>query len=251
MKNYFLVLILVCSFSILFAQSNEELFTDANKHYQSKEYLIAIEMYHSILQKGYISSELYFNLANSYYKLGSLGKSILNYERALKLDSNDEDILFNLSLANSKVVDKIDKLPDSIFTKFWKTFSDMFSYHTWGYLAIIFSFLSMITFFVYYLSKFINHKKMAFYLMLVFFGLTFISAFIKNQQESFIQNYKPAIILADNVYVKSAPNLAAEDYFVLHQGTKVVVIEEVHLWKKIRLQDGKIGWMKSDSLEKI
>src|SRR4051812_4383220 len=114
MRKYLIVFIL-CFPLLIMADDSQSLFNKGNTFYQKEEYDKAIEQYDKLLKQGYESSELYYNLGNSYYKTGNIPSSILNYERALKLSPSDEDIILNLKLANLKIIDKIEPLPQLFY----------------------------------------------------------------------------------------------------------------------------------------
>lgn len=88
----------------------ESSWQSANQFYSDGNYEDAVNQYESILNSGYESSELYFNLGNAYFKLNQIPSAILYYEKARKLAPEDEQINFNLSLANSRIVDKMEPL---------------------------------------------------------------------------------------------------------------------------------------------
>ena len=94
-------------------QSNEQIFESANNYYSNGDYNSAISLYLQIVDSGYESPSLYYNLGNSHYKLNNIAESNYYFEMAKKLSPNDSDINLNLSFAQNMRVDKIEKLPIS------------------------------------------------------------------------------------------------------------------------------------------
>ena len=236
---------------LLVGAQNELLFTQANEAYNKGSYAKAIELYESIEKTGNVSENLYFNLANSYYKLQKVAPSIYNYEKALSLALNNQDILDNYRFAKNMRLDQIDQLPQGFLTKLYQKIVNLWSVDTWAWLSIIFIFLFVVTFILFYKAKFSQERKLFFAgwtLSLLISVLCLIFAF---QTESYKTNTQFAIIYSSEVAIQSEPNLRSETLFKLHEGTKVQVLDIVDDWKKIKLTDGKIGWMPKKELKEI
>ena len=105
----------------LFALNPDSLLSQANQLYKEKNYNGAIELYDSIISSGYYSSDVYYNLGNAHFKMGHLAPAILNYERAKKLAPSDDDIDFNLRIANLRVVDRVEPLQSREVIQFIST----------------------------------------------------------------------------------------------------------------------------------
>lgn len=231
-----------------YSNSSLELFAAGNLAYQSENYSEALQIYDSLLSMNYESVALYYNLGNSHYKQENLGLAILNYERAARLDPNDEDVQNNLKLAQESVLDKFETVPSSIFKIIGLGIMKFFSPSTWSILGIVFLFLMSGGVYLYLFS---SQKRPGFVggiTFLILGSFTLAMAFSYSQH---LKNHVPAIILSDSSYVKSAPSETAEDVFILHEGTKAEVQDDLEGWKKIRLIDGKLGWIESEDLEEI
>lgn len=251
MKKYSLLYLLLLSTSLLFSQPMESLFKLGNQKYEVGEYSVALESYKQIEEQGYQSAELYFNMGNCHFKMGELAPSILYYERSLKLNPDDADVAFNLDIANKQTVDKIDQLPQTFLNRFWKSFSSIFSYDGWARAAVLMAWIFMLAFSAYYFMEQTTVRKVAFVCSLVALALCFLSVAVAYQQKAWEDGNKAAIVFAANSYVKSAPSASSEDIFILHEGTKVTVLENVAEWKRVKLSDGKTGWMPLSDLEEI
>jgi len=250
--RYIFILLLFCNlYSVLFAQTVKFNSDSAIIYYSKGKYEEAIKIYEKIISSGYESPEVYYNLANSYYKSNKLSSSILNYERAKILAPNDEDINFNLELARKHVVDKIDVLP-SLFIKSWyDRFISSKSTNSWAYISIFIFILFLLLFSGYLFFTTILLRKISFasgVIVLIISVLTFIFSY---QQKEAIENHNSAIIFTSTVNVKSSPDDKGTDIFVLHEGTKVIVRDAVDNWKEIKLSDGNIGWIKSSDIVMI
>lgn len=225
---------------------------DADSAYVLGDYLHSISLYESILNRGLESVDIYYNLGNSYYKNSNLSKAIINYERALLLSPNDDDIRFNLDLAKSKTVDKITPIAELFFVTWVKNIMQLFDTDTWAKVSI-FLFLLFLSFLsAYIFSRNIKIRKIGFYsalgCLIFCIATNSFSYFQKEKME--VREY--AIIVLPSVTAKSTPDDAGTDLFVLHEGHKIQVKDtSLRDWIEIRLEDGNIGWIPASALEII
>ncbi len=226
-------------------------FNKANGFYQKQNYDSAASVYEQLISQDYKSAEVYFNLANSYYKLDHIAKSILNYERALKYNTDDEDILFNLKVAQLKVVDKIDALPEIFYIRWMKSLSATFTTDGWSRIVIISIFLLFLFASIYVLSSRPAMKRTGFILAALFFIVSVATGCIANDNYRNRVIKKNAIVMSISAYVKSSPGESNTDLFLLHEGTKVEILDEFENWMKIRLANGSIGWLRDTDIELI
>ena len=240
--------LLLCVSSIAFAQQPTDLYKSAAQLYKTNQFEQAAADYEKILSQGYKTAEVYYNLGNCYYKLNSINKAILNYERALKLAPQDEDALHNLAIANTKVIDKIQPVPTLAILNAWNGLIDAKTSHGWALVALGFVWLALV-FFAVYLFVGIRRFSMAVGTILVILSVAVISvAASKSNKE---QQSDAAILMVSNSFVKSAPDANGNDLFMLHEGVKFQILDRVGEWSKIRLADGKVGWIERGSYEKI
>jgi tetratricopeptide (TPR) repeat protein len=233
------------------AQSPEQLFQQANGYYQQGNYAAATEAYESILKTGLVGGALYFNLGNAYYKQGNMGKAILNYERALRIMPADDDLHHNLQLANLLVVDKIEVTPRLFIWDWWDSIKAWFSLNgiTWlGYVLFVLVAGSIVSII---LARSFAWRKIGFLSTLVagFFLLFAVLVLLDKARD--IARDDEAIIVATITTIKNSPDEKSSDAFVLHAGVKVRITDSVNTWVKIRLADGKVGWMDRSAAEKI
>jgi tetratricopeptide (TPR) repeat protein len=226
-------------------------FEQANQLYLQAKYPDAVAQYEKIVQSGFESGELYFNLGNAYYKSGNIQKAILNYERARQLLPRDEDVQFNLQLANLQVVDKIDAVPRLFVYRWVDSMLALFSLSTMGWIVYSFFILTLAAFAFFLYARTYTQKRLS-----MFAGLVFSTALILTMIGYGVQSYKEsntefAIVMSDVANIKAAPDSKGNDLFVLHKGLRVQVLDSVNHWRKIRLADGKVGWIPEDDCESI
>lgn len=250
-KKSVLLLLLFLLQGLLFAQETNELFVNANKLYQSEKFNEAIELYHDIEKSKNESADLYFNLANAYYKTNKVAPSIYYYEKALQLKPNDKDIKFNLGFAKRMTIDNIEKMPTTIFQKISQKFIQKLSYNNWSYLAVFFIFLFALLFLGYHFSYSSNKKRLLFIMSNLSVLFTIISLAFAFHTFKVASNKSEGIIYARQTSVKNAPMLSGEDNFIIHEGTKVQILESVDNWKKIKIADGQTGWIIASELKEL
>jgi tetratricopeptide (TPR) repeat protein len=243
-------LLFLCAFS-LHAKGPQDDFVKANEYYKKADYENAVKTYEQILKEGHTSAEIYFNLGNSYYKMGNTAKSILNYERALKLNPDDEDVNFNLRIAQLKVADKIEPLPEIFYMRWLKSLTASLPLSTWSILFLACFWLLFISAAFYLFSFSSAAKRTAFVFILIFMLLSVSSFLIARQSHHTERSSIDAIISSASVYVKSSPDEKGNDLFILHEGTKVNVLDELGEWKKIRIANGTVGWLKANDIAQI
>jgi tetratricopeptide (TPR) repeat protein len=250
MKKVFIIIVLqlMCiNATKLLAQS----FETANDYYSKGKYDEAIVAYEKILSTGKESAELYYNLGNAYFKNKKIALSILNYERAYQMAPGDEDIKFNLELARTFVVDKINTLPEFFLKVWFRSLMNLFSSDSWAIVSAVLFVVSLVLFFTYLLFRRSGLKKIFFISalgFLLFSIVTFAFAWSGYTRAS-SKNY--GIIMHSPVQVKSSPDQDGTDIFVLHEGVKVVILDKVNNWLNIRIADGNKGWVDAADLEKI
>lgn len=246
MKNIFYISLLI--FQVSLAQTA---FEQGNKFYGKENYEAAITSYESVVNSGKQSAELYFNLGNCYYKLHKLAPAIYNYEKALLLSPNDTEIKTNLEFARKMAIDDIKIIPKVGFSKLIQDFTAKYYYDTWAWIAVAFAFLFLLFFVGYYFSHSTVFKRVFFFGMffwLLGIVLSTVSGFYEKGR---MDNERPAIVFAETASVKSEPKISATDAFVLHEGTKVYILESIANWKKVELTDETTGWIEESAIKEI
>lgn len=249
MKQIVYIFILVLSVGA-FAQNNA-LFEQANALYNDGKYAEAIDKYDAILGTKNHSVELYFNLGNAHYKLNHIAPSIYYYEKALLLSPNDEEIKNNLAFANNMTIDAIDSIPEAGFSKLLNNLAHLMTFDGWAKVAVILVICFVVLFLIYYFSFSTIKKRLAFIGSLIALCLLCVALAFAFHKYNLVKNDKPAIVFEQECKVKSEPNSRSEESFRLHEGTKVQVLDTVKNWSKIKLSDGKIGWISTAEIKML
>lgn len=224
---------------------------NADDSYRQGNYQQAISDYKELLSKG-VSPALYYNLGNAYYRSDSLSKAILCYERAYKLSPSDKDIRFNLQFARSKTIDKIAPEDDNFFAVVYRSVVNFADVDTWAGLSIGCVVLALILMLCYLFASPLWLRKAGFFGSVAFVLVFVFSTFFAWQQKYWFDNSRGAIVMSSAIGVKSAPEDKSPDAYVIHEGTRVNILDDdIKGWKQIQLGDGREGWIKSGVIEMI
>lgn len=232
-------------------ESNSKLWQKANDSYSLGDYKEAVALYKEIEERGYVSYKLYYNMANSYYKLQEDGLAILYYSRALKLNPANEDIKTNLEIARLKTLDKIEVIPEFILASWLRRFRNTFSSDAWAMAALVLLVITALLLLVYKRGDSITVRKISFIFSMVLLFFTILAVTFSFTLRNDAVAADSAIVLLPVSNVKSAPNDTGNNLFILHEGTQVEILESVGQWSRIELQDGRQGWMLSSDFEVI
>lgn len=224
---------------------------EGDSAYIKNDFASAIQIYESLLQQGE-APEIYYNLGNCYYKTDDIARAILNYERALLLSPGNADIRANLEIARSKTIDKVTPVPEIFFITWIKSLVNSQSSDAWARTGIVSFLLLLVSLAIFFFTQHIKWKKIGFSAAILFLIVTVLSNLFASQQKSYLTNRNDAIILSPCVTVRSTPSESGTSLFVLHEGRKVEIKDNsMREWKEIRLEDGKVGWVPSSSIEVI
>ena len=222
-----------------------------NKAYIEGDYNKAIAEYRAILDGDEYSMKLYYNLANAYFKVGSIGKSILYYNKALRIAPSQEDIRHNLAIAEAQTKDRIVAIPEFFINRWLRTLRNTMSCGAWSLLSLLFFGVLLSFTLLFLLASRIRWRKVGFYgalfSLVMFVAVTLFAISSRND----ILQHEEAIVMGSAVSIKSSPDRSATDLFVLHEGTKVRIIAEVDEWREIVIADGKKGWVEVKNIEQI
>lgn len=249
MKKFIQTILLLSICLGLKAQS--PLLEQANQHYVAGKYEQAIESYNQILNNNQESAEVYYNLGNAYYKTNQFTLAILNYERAKLLAPNDEDIQFNLEMANQHVVDAINPLPQVFFIRWWNNLTNKLSVDGWARTSVVSFILFLVLAGLFFFTPNGLIKRLSFWCGLLVIVISIFSFNFAARHKKRITEHNFAIITQTSVTVKSSPADNGTDLFMIHEGLKVEIKDNLGQWLQIRLSDGNQGWLPSDSLERI
>ncbi len=244
-KRY--ILILLCS--LFFAQvvdsqnSNKDKFYQGVTYFTAGSYKEALQSWTEIYNTGYRSANLDYNIGNAYFKLNNIPSAILFYERAYRLNPANEDINYNLQIARTLNVDRFQEIPELFFVKWYNFVSLFLSTNSWAKISITSFILFLLLLSLYIYSPRHKYKIIGFWLAIFFIFLSLTSLAFTIHNKSLVYDSHKAIISSPMVNGKSSPDKSGNDLFVLHEGTKVTVEDEVGEWLEIRLSDGNKGWV--------
>lgn len=231
--------------------TNEQKLVAAEQLYKKARYTEAANFYESLLTTHGPDFVVYYNLGNAYYKSNNIAKSILNYERALRIKPSDRDTRFNLEICQTKTVDNIDGVGVFLVTRWYRSLENTMNSNGWALTSLCMFVLFIASLFAYFFSRFMWLKKTGFYVGIFSLILCILSLIYAFDTYQGVVYPDQAIIMDATVTVKSSPDPSGTDLFPLHEGTKVTITNEIGSWNEIELQDGNIGWAPAASMEII
>ena len=224
----------------------------ADSAYIQGDYLAAISMYEWIVENQGVNATLYMNLGNCWLKRDEVAKAILYYERAYLLDPSDPDIRFNLELARTKTVDKVNAVNQLFIVVWFNKLLAVLDVNGWAILTVIMFAITMILAGLLLFSKKTGIRKISFSFSVFFLLLSILSFIFATTQMRNIRERDTAIIMSPSVTVKSTPTSAGTDLFIIHEGHKVQILDSsMKEWVEIRLEDGNTGWVPINVMEII
>ncbi len=242
-------------FSLFIAFSTKaaenDIFKIGNDAYLKNNFETAISAYKQLIKDGYESSALYFNLGNAYYKTDSIANSILYYEKAKKMAPADEDVIANLKLANLKTIDKTETREQLIFKSWWDNFVTSKTSDNWGILCIVSFFIAFISLLVFRISSSSITKQLLFISFCIFLVAAGSFYFLAETNHNMQTDAGQAILFNSSATIKSAPAENSKDLFIIHEGTKVTIIERNNNWFRIRMENGNEGWLMENAVRII
>lgn len=252
MKRYTLLIIFAATLALSLAshaqQQTEQWFEQANSAYNAGNYDSALVLYNHIVEYNMESVALYYNMGNTYYKKRDYPMAIYCYEKALKINPVNEEVQANLAIANLAIVDKIEPLPQSFIQKGWNRLKYAMSEQQWAVLSIVAFALVLASLFLFLRSRRMSLRKLGFFCGLALVVVLGLSVVCASRLKQYASTENQAIIMNPTVTVKSTPNEASVDLFVLHEGAKVEILDHAEGWNKIKIANGSIGWLKDDSM---
>ena len=224
---------------------------DGDNEYSRGNYQQAIRDYEELLKQTK-SADLYYNLGNAYYRTDNITRAVLAYERALLLSPGDDDIRFNLQMARSKTIDKITPRSEMFFVTWYRALVNITSVDGWADIAVVSMIVALILALVYLFASRMLFRKIGFFGGVAMLTLFLLCNLFAWQQHAILTERTGAIIVSSSATLKATPTQQAKDNGVLHEGTRVDIIDDtMRDWKCVRLADGREGWLQSNKIEKI
>lgn len=251
MKHIFFTIVILLTATTLCGQTPSELATQADDSYRMGDYTAAIEKYESILAAGQTSADLYYNLGNAYYRDGQTARSILNYERALRLKPNMADAKENLALANSHTTDRITQLPQLFVVRWVDWLCTAVTPNAWRVVWLVLLALLGVAIVMLRLGRDTTVRKAGLIGIIALAVLLIVTSLLLIGATNRHNAHDEAIIMEQTITIKGSPEQQSVDKMLLHEGTKVDVLDVYSEWTKIRIADGTTGWCLSESIERI
>ena len=244
------LILLFFHFSSLFAiNSVDSVFQKSNNLYKSNKFEEAIAGYLSIVNQEINNQVLYYNIGNAYFKINDLGYARLYYEKAKLYSPHNKDINHNIHILKNKLIDDIKVVPGFNIVRLVKKTTSLLSSSQWGVVIIILLYLNLLLFLLFLFSNSIemkiNSMRSLFFILPMLIVVSFFLFYSKTKHQN------EAILTSSNIYVKTAPSPSSDDYFIIHEGIKFKIIDELDNWSRVLLSDGKDGWIKNKYFSKI
>jgi tetratricopeptide (TPR) repeat protein len=248
MKKILSLLVFSFSFLVSFAATKAE----ADALYEKEQYAEAAAAYEAVLKNEGVAAEVYYNLGNCYYKQDEIPLAVLNYERAFLLDPGDADIRANLALARGKTIDKVVPPSEMFFVTWWRDLTNCMSINAWTILGIVAFVLMLVGIAVYVFMSQLTLRKIGVYGAMVMLVIVLIANLAALSQHADLTQRDTAIIMAPAVTVKSSPSETSTDLFLIHEGSKVEILDaSMKEWLEVKFEEGKQGWVPVNTLEII
>ena len=247
-----LLLLLVGSFSLQAAPLSypDSLWRSGVEAYTAGDYASALQDWEELRSAGLVSKELYYNLGNAYFKTEEIAPAILWYERALRLDPSDADIRYNLEFARSRTQDRIDEVPEIFFEAWGHKMCYLLPSDTWAVLSLVFLAATVALALLFLLGS--TSGRRGFFAGIVTLLLAFLGWDFAQWQRTEARRQDTAIVMRAVSSVKSSPSAdTAKDLFILHEGTRVKLLDSVSSYSNIELSDGRQGWILTKDIEVI
>ena len=234
------------------AKDLDSLWTAGVQAYTDGKFADASTAWTSIEESGQKSAKLYYNLGNAWFKQGNYPKAILNYERALRLDPSYSDARYNLEFTGNFVQDKIEPVPEFILKSVARKVCYVMSSNVWAVIFLVLLAAALMMGLLFLLGSSVGKRRTGFYCGIVLLLLSAGALSFSAWQKSDSMKTDTAIVMSPVSSVKSSPSSgSSKDLFVIHEGTKVTILDEVGSWKNISLADGRQGWIPAADLEVI
>jgi tetratricopeptide (TPR) repeat protein len=246
-----LLWMLTSSLSVCMAMPVDSLMLKGNEAYLKNQYQEALAAYLQIDSVGFRSADLYYNMGNSYFKMGMKSEALLWYERALRLNPSNEDIQHNIAFVNQHLIDKIETLPQLFIVAWYNQISGSLTSNNWAIISLCAMILLAAMLVLFFVSTRRPIRKCAVSLFFVAVFIAVLSIFFAHREKNRYVERPEAIIMEKVVSAKSSPSENSKELFVIHEGLKVVITDQIGSFYEIKLPNGEKGWVVGENIAVI
>lgn len=251
-KNIIILILLLFSVNGYANQDLQSIKAEADSAYVDENYDRAVELYLQLAQENAKDAHLCYNLGCAYYRLDSIAKSILWFERAALIEPDDDEIAYNLDMVRTKTIGRFIPLHEMFFARVYRSVVNTFSSYKWACLGISFFVIFLFALGLYLFTSRMVLRKTGFFSAVLFVVLTILANVFAYQQLKYAESSMKGVIMDTSVTVKSTPSESGNDLFVIHEGTCVEIQDDsMKEWAQVRLSDGKMGWIEKKTFERI
>ncbi|MBQ7639553.1 MAG: BatD family protein [Bacteroidales bacterium] len=250
-KGALLFAALLCLGTFTARAAEDSRWEEAAAAYTSADYATALDTYRSIADEGLVSADLWYNIAGCYFKLGDIPHAILYYEKCLKLAPAHADARNNLDICRQFTLDKIDEIPPFLLVTWLKKVKYAFSADAWAWISVALALVVAALLLGFRFFSRLGARKVSFIFACIVALLALAALYFSLSEKSDALRSDAAVMIQPVSTVKSSPGEGGKSIFVLHEGTKVELLDTLGEWIKIELSDGRQGWVEASVLEKI
>lgn len=248
-KLTLLIFSLVLSISLA-AQDTAEKFERANNAYIEGNFDESESLYQGLIDNGYDSAELYYNLGNTYFRMDQIPQAILYYEKALKINPRNKDYQYNLDIAKSKIAEPLEEVPEFFLNNWWRNMANWMPSTGWSVIGLVFLWIGIAGGIFWLIGRERRHRKLGFLIGVMAFAFCFLPFLLAKSNVQMSQETNAAIIMQHGIALKSAPE-SDQDLANVPGGTKVNLLDKIGTWHKVQLPNGETGWLPGVVFEEI
>ena len=253
MKKSIIIAIIITLFgSLVKGQSNLTPYLDsAQTAYANNDFKNSVRLYLRVVEHGYESPQIFYNIGNGYYKQMKIANAILFYQKALRIDPTYEDAIANLKLAQELIVDKIDPIALPFYKRWYKSMILWFSPNVWAVTTLGSFLLFTIALFILFSRVETKIRSLSIPIGILAFIISVGSFFVSKSAFNYATNRSLGVVMSPSVTIRSTPYEEGTKLFTIHEGLTVNITTEVEGWYEIRLDDGRVGWLMTKDVDTI
>lgn len=255
MKNFlYILLFLALPFGVSAQTVAKAEFSKAlgDSAYVQGRYSDAIRIYETVIENDGYSADIYYNLGNAYFRNNMIGKSILNYERALRIDPTDKDTKANLEYALTRTKDEVAEQYELFVVTWFKAVVNALGITVWSVMAIVAFIILLLTLLLFFFNSNNGIRKTAFVMAVISIFVTIFANVAASHIYHYMNDDSEAIVMKEEAYLKSTPDNSGTELIKVHEGRKVRYVDDsMRDWKEVELEDGTVGWLPTNAIERI